>query len=82
MWVLLQEGSDCSGLVRAGAVRDAVCGSSPVGVWRTRSSEESTKFSERVESVSEPAIPPSWTSRAAKRTAVPFSLARLLIDGV
>jgi hypothetical protein len=50
------------------------CRSSPLGVSRTRSAKKCTKFSARVESVTQPAIPQSWTSRAAKRTAVPLRL--------
>ena len=50
------------------------CRSRPLGVWRTRSAKKSTKFSDLVESVTQPAIPPSWTSRAAKSTAVPLRL--------
>src|SRR5487761_912513 len=48
--------------------------SRPSGVWATRSPRKETKFSERVESVTQPATCPSWTSRAAKSTAVPWRL--------
>ena len=48
------------------------CRSRPAGVWRTRSPKNSTKFSDQVESVTQPATPPSWTLRAAKSTAVPL----------
>lgn len=39
--------------------------SRPVGVFATRSSRNAMKLSARVESVTHPSTPPSWTSKAA-----------------
>ena len=50
------------------------CRSRPLGVCRTRSPKNATKFSD-LGRVGDPAgNPPSWTSRAAKSTAVPLRL--------
>ena len=50
------------------------CRSRPAGVWATRSPKNSTKFSDRVESVTQPATVPSCTSRPANKTARAVSL--------
>ncbi len=48
------------------------CRSSPSGVWATRSARKSTKLSDLVESVTQPATVPSCTLSPAKSTAVPW----------
>ena len=48
------------------------CSCIPVGVWATRSVRKATKFSARVESVTQPATVPSCTFRAANSSAVPL----------
>src|SRR5487761_789330 len=50
------------------------CKSRCGGVWAARSPKKVTKLSLLVEFVTHPAIVPSWTLRAAKRTAVPWRL--------
>ena len=48
------------------------CSCRPAGVWASRSARNSTKFSVRVESVTQAATSPSWTLSPAKSTAVPW----------
>lgn len=48
------------------------CSCIPAGVWSTRSWRKATKFSDRVESVTQPATVPSCTLKAAKSFTVPL----------